>query len=122
MINPSRVLVHPHFRQTWKVFRSSGHFGQGGWIEDIPSPAYFEMVGVAWPSSAKEIEQVPEADRVQGMHTFASATELFVTHASGVPGTSDRIEWRNEQYKIIQKLSFDDYGFCVVVGARLEGA
>jgi hypothetical protein len=121
MINLARVLRAPFIRQSLRIYRSEGHFGQGGWIEDIPSPAYFDVDGGAWPSTAKEIEQVPEADRVQGMHTFASETELFVTHTSGIPGTSDQIEWKSERYKLIQILNFGDYGFHVAVGARLSG-
>ena len=122
MINPSRVLLNPRFRQTWHVYRSEGHFGPGGWIEDIPSPPYFDMSGVAWPSTAKEIEQVPEADRVTGMHTFCSKETLYVTRANDTgDGISDKIEWKGELYKLIQILDFSDYGFNAAVGVRLKG-
>jgi hypothetical protein len=121
MLNPSRILSSPHFRQTFKVYRSTGHFGLGGWIEEVQSPPYFEVSGAAWPSSAKEILQVPEADRVQGMHSFASTEPLYVTHASGEAGTSDQIEWKGERYKLIQIMDYSDYNFYIAVGARLTG-
>lgn len=122
LINPARrVLRNPHFRQTIRIYRSEGHFGAGGWIEDIPSPAYFDTTGVVWPSSAKEIEQVPEADRIVGMMTVATETQIYATHASGTPGTSDQLEWGGERYKVIQLLPFSDYGFFVGVCARLVG-
>ena len=121
MLNPSRILSSPHFRQTFSVFRSSGKFALGGWIEEVQSPPSFDVSGAVWPSTAKEIEQVPEGDRVTGMVSFASVTPLFTTHASGVAGTSDQIEWHGELYKLIQVMNYSDYGFYVVVGAKMSG-
>ena len=121
MINLSRVFLNPDFRQIFKVYRSSGSFISGRWTEDVQSPPSFDMGGIVWPSTAKEIEQVPEGDRVIGMMTFASTEKLYTTHASGVAGTSDKIEWKDELYKLIQALPFDDYGFNVAVGARMAG-
>lgn len=121
MINVSRVIRSPRLRQNFNVFRSSGSFQLGGWQEDVQSPPYFIVSGIIYPSSAKEINQVPEADRVQGMMTFLCETELFTTHASGVAGTSDQIEWRGEKYKLIQNLPWVDYGYYAMVGSRLAG-
>jgi len=122
MINPSRVLLSPHFRQTFRVYRSTGHFELGGWVEEVQSPPYFDVSGAAWPSSAKEIQQVPEADRITGMHTFASKTELYTTRSNdSEEGTSDQIEWNGDLYKLIQILDFSDYGFYAVVGTRMTG-
>ena len=91
-------------------------------MEESQSPAYFDCPGVVWPSSAKEIQQVPEGDRVVGMMTFASKEPLYVTRQSdSSPGTSDQIEWRSERYRLIQTLPFTDYGFNVVVGSRMSG-
>jgi len=124
MINVSSVLSSPAFRQTLKVYRSEGHFGPGGWIEDPQSPPYFEISGAAWPSQAKEIQQVPTGDRVLGMHTFATTEQLHTTRIAGAEagGTSDQLEWRGERYRIIQALNFSDYGFFVSVAARMEGS
>ena len=121
MLNLSRVFQNPHFRQTFKVYRSAGEFRLGGWVEIEQSPAYFDVSGIVWPSSPKEIQQVPEGERVLGMMTFASTEPLYITHASGTAGTSDKIEWRGELYRLLQILPFDDYGFPVAVGARLSG-
>ena len=121
MLNPSRILSSPHFRQVFAVFRSVGHFALGGWIEEVQSPPSFDVSGAVWPSTAKEIQQVPEGDRVMGMVSFASVTPLYTTHASGVAGTSDQIEWRGEKYKLIQQMPYNDYGFNVVVGAKMSG-
>lgn len=124
MINVSRVLVSPMFRQTFEVFRSTGHFDLGGWVEEPQSPPSFPVSGIAWPSSAREIQQVPEGDRVLGMHTFATAEQIYTTRIAGATeaGTSDQIEWKGEKYRIIQCLPFSDYGYYLSVGARMQGA
>jgi hypothetical protein len=65
---------------------------------------------------------VPEADRVEGMVTFACIEPLYTTRSSDTaPGTSDKLEWHGELYKIIQLLDYLDYGFNVAVGVRLSG-
>lgn len=122
MINLSSVLNSPRMRQTFKVYHSTGYFGAGGWIEEVQSPPYFEVTGIAWPSTAREIQQVPEGDRVLGMMTFATTEPLHVTRrADSEEGTSDKIEWHGELYRVISVLPFTDYGFNVAVGARLSG-
>ena len=120
MLNPSRVLLSRQVRQTLKIFRSTGSFGLGGWVEGVPTE--ISIQGAAWPSTNKEIQQVPEGDRVQGMISFACKQELYVTRIGETPGTSDQIEWRGDRYKILQLLNFNDYGFNVAVGVRLQGA
>ena len=122
MINLSRVLNSPRMRQTFTIFRSSGHFGAGGWIEDTPEE--IESFGIVWPSTAREILQVPEGDRALGMMTFATTVPLYTTRVEGVTaaGTSDQIEWKDELYRLISILPFTDYGFNVAVGARISGA
>lgn len=123
MINVSRVLRSKYFKQSFDVYRSSGHFGKGGWIEEVQSPPYFSMSGAVYPSSAKEIQQVPEGDRTIGMMTFLSEEPLYVTRKTGdtTGGLSDQIEWKGDKYKIIQCLPYVDYGYYAVVGTRLAG-
>jgi hypothetical protein len=122
MINPSRVLNNPRFRQSFEVYRSYGVFGPGGWTEIPQSPPSFSVSGVIYPSSAKEIEQVAEADRVQGMMTFVTKTEIYMTRTEdGYEGNSDQLEWRNEKYKVVQLMPWNDYGFNFAVAARLKG-
>ena len=122
MINLSRVLNSPKMRQTFTIYRSSGgRFGAGGWIED--TPIEIEASGIVWPSTAREILQVPEGDRALGMMTFATTVPLYTTRAEGATsaGTSDQLEWKDELYRVISRLPFTDYGFNVAVGARLSG-
>lgn len=118
MINLSRVLSSPMLSQTYNIYRNTGHFGIGGWIQD--SETVIPTRGNMWPSTDREIEQVPEGDRIKGMHTFTSAVELRVSNDQN-SGTSDQIVWSGERYRLIQTLPFSDYGFHVAVGARIKG-
>lgn len=123
MINLSMVLRSPHFRQTFKVYRTTGYFDLGGWVESETSPAYTEVQGAVWPSSEKEIRQVPEGDRTTGMVTFVSEEPFYLTRVTdSEEATSDQIEWKSERYKLVSKMDYSDYGFYAVVGVRMVGA
>lgn len=122
MINLSRVIRAPRFKQSFNVYRSTGHFGRGGWIEDVQNPPSFTMSGVIYPSSEQEIQQVPEADRIQGMMTFVTNDPLYVTRKGDTEsGTSDKAEWRGELYRILSSFPYGDYGFYMAIGARISG-
>jgi len=123
VINLAIVLRSPHFRQTFKVYRTTGYFDLGGWVENEASPAYFEVSGAVWPSSEKEIRQVPEGDRTTGMVTFVSEEPLYLTRTNdSEEATSDQIEWQGERYKLVSTMNYVDYGFNAVVGVRMVGA
>jgi hypothetical protein len=123
VINLARItLSHALNAQEFKVYRSEGHFDIGGWQEDAQSPEYFLATGVVYPAREKEIVQVPEADRVQGMTCFVTPTKLYPTRKGSTSGTSDQLEWQDERYKILQVMPWDDYGFNLAVAVRLKGA
>lgn len=104
-----------------KIYRSSGSFVGGRWTEDIQSPPYFELRGVAYPSSEKELNQVPEGDRIKGAMTFITPEELYVTRNSGDQGLSDKIEWHDEIYKIVATLNWTDHGSFTSIAIRIAG-
>jgi hypothetical protein len=116
MLNLSRIVRSPRFRQTLLVYRNSGKFGPGGWIADTEQQ--ISTIGVAWPSREKEIEQVPEADRVKEMVSFATVDPLLITNEDGL---SDQVLYHDERYKIVSILDYSDYGVYVSIGARLAG-
>ena len=107
--------------QKLKIYRSSGSFVNGRWTEDIQSPPYFELRGIAYPSSEKELNQVPEGDRVKGAMSFITTEELYVTRQGNAPGLSDKIEWKGEIYKIVQTLNWTSYGSFTSIAVRIVG-
>lgn len=121
MINLSELVGDPDFCQPsgLTVLRSTGHFGPNGWDDEratlIVSPV------IAYPSSAKELEQLPEGDRVKGNVTFVTRTELFVTHSGSSSGVSDLIMWGGRGYRILNCMPYSDFGFFVSLGVRTDG-
>lgn len=119
MIDVSDILEDPDLCQDFTVYRSSGAFAAGGWVEGEPAQVPFS--GVITVASAKELAQVPEGDRVQGSMAFRSSQPIYVTRNGEFKGTSDRIMWRGEPYRVVQVLPYADYGYWKAIGARMEG-
>jgi len=120
MINVAEVINDSDFVQTFTVYRSTGAFDLGGWKEG--NATTLTMVGVVSVANAKELMQIPEADRVMGTMIFHSAQELFVTHNSNsTPGTSDQILWNGERYKVIGCFPYRDYGYWKSMAVRMAG-
>ncbi len=120
MIWVAELLYDPDLSQPFTVERSVGSFGPGGWAEG--SPISIPLNGVIYPTTQAELQQVPEGDRVTGMATFASPLPLYLTHASGVAGTSDRITWHGNVYKLVHLFDYGDYGAWAAAGVRVTGA
>lgn len=120
MINLSRVVLSGHLNvQTLNVYRSTGSFVAGRWTESTLTLS--EVPGIVYPSTQKELQQVPEGDRVRGAITFLTAEKLYVTRTESPSGVSDKIEWNGELYKILSILPWMDYGYYASVGERIVG-
>ena len=111
--------------QALTIVRSVGSFVAGRWTES--SPEEIEISGVCYPSSNKELQMMPEGDRVTGAITFITVNEIFTTHGtkgSGSPddaGISDKIEWNGEYYRVLWSNPFKDYGYYLSIGERIAG-
>lgn len=119
MINIGRVANSRMFTQSLTLRRYTGGEFKIGGFED-PTAVESTITGIAYPSSEKEIMQVPEGDRIRGMHTFISTTELKVSSGTN-SANADRIKWKGEWYKLVSLLDFGDYGAYIAVGVRMEG-
>ena len=108
--------------QAFKVYRSSGEFVEGGWQEIVPSPAYFEVIGIVVPANEKELKQLPEADRIVGGMMFWSPVEIMATRVGDYQGTSDQLEWRGEKFKVVSVGQYVDYFGYPALSQRMEGA
>jgi hypothetical protein len=110
--------------QTVRVYRSFGEFASGGWREIPQDPLYFEVEKViVVPASEKELKQVPEADRVIGgmMFWVPVPSELYITRTGEYQGTSDKVLWNGDLYKILNVMPYKDYGFSSSLGQRESG-
>ena len=120
-VNVVRVIRSSRFKQVYTVTRTSGHFKEGKFVLDEPTK--FDITGIITVASAKEINMIPEGDRINGAMVFYSLEPLYVTHTdlNGRQGISDRIYWRGNYYKIMQVNPWIDYGYYQAIAVRMEG-
>ena len=118
MIDVSEIINDPDFCQSFTVYRDSGSWIEGRWVS---STSTLSMSGVISVASAKELNQVPEGDRVEGAIVIHTTDQIYATRAASPAGISDKIEWNGELYKIIQMYPYSDYGFYKAIATRITG-
>ena len=121
MINISEVIYDPDFYQEFTVKRSCGTWQDGEWVE---SKTEIAMGGVVTVAGTRDLEQVPEGDRMTGMMCFyvAPPYSLYLTQdADEEQGVSDLVLWRGKWYKLVKILDERDYGYQKAIGVQVEG-
>jgi hypothetical protein len=119
MINVSEVITDPDFVRQFTVYRSSGDWVSGRWTESTPEQIV--MTGVISVMSEKELQAMPEGDKIKGAMVFHSLQELFVTRNGTEKGTSDKILWRGDYYRLFNIAPYIDYGYYRAAGERITG-
>ena len=109
----SKIIISPKFAQTYCVFRKTGDWVSGRFVQ-IENE--IKITGVVTAPNAIEIIQIPEADRTTGVMCFHSTQELFTTNETG---TSDEIVWKNNRYRVYQVYPWVDYGYYKAFGIRM---
>ncbi len=116
MLDVSEVILDPDFAQEYPIWRRPGAWVGGRWV---PGTEYrVRAYGTVTVATTRDLEQVPEGDRVKGMMCFYSDREIFTTREEG---TSDEPEWRGERYRIVQVAPWGDFGYWKAIGARMAG-
>ena len=122
MINVSELIHDPDFAQNFQVIRRPGKWSEGKWV--IENPQQFNLHGVITVASARDINMVPEGERIKGMMSFYSTEPLYTTRVenSTAPSQiSDELLWRGEKYKIIKINPHIDWGFYQALAVRVVG-
>jgi hypothetical protein len=120
MINVGRIVNSRNFAQQggFTVFRKNGSWMGGRWVE---SESEIQMQGTVTAMNPKDLVQVPEGDRVNGMMCFYSQQPIYTTHAEGNEinaGTSDEIVWKGDRYRISSVVPWVDFGYYKAFGVR----
>ena|SRR6185312_15402673 len=123
MIQIGSVVDDPAFAQPrpFIVHRSTGYFGLGGWQNTVSD---IEMTGTIQPASAKDLQQVPQGDRVTGIIAIWSQQQIYTTHDTNsveTPGVSDIIEWQGDKYRVQSSVPWVDAGYWKVIAVRMSG-
>lgn len=119
MINVSSIILDPDFAQTFKVYRKTGDWAPNG--EFVIEPSKISMTGVISIANAKQIEFIPEGDRIGGeiaIHTIEPLYNSRNETETEKAGVSDEIMWHRDRYKIYQVNEYSDYGYYFAIGQR----
>ena len=123
MIDLSELTFDQDLAQPYTVNRTTGSFGQGGFI--ALATVQIGFLGIIQPATDEDVAQVPEADRITGMMSFISAEPMYKTRAAQngeSAGLGDTIVWRGQVYKVVHTVPWGDFGFWKAVGSRQSGA
>ncbi|HXS93030.1 MAG TPA: hypothetical protein VN736_00405 [Candidatus Limnocylindrales bacterium] len=117
MISLGELTYDPDLGQCVTIIRTTGSFQQGGWRG---TEAQVQAYGIVTIASAKDLQQLPEGDRVRGSLMFVTETPIYTTSAAGSQ-ISDEIIWNGERYRVQQVEPWTQYGMYVAVLVRMAG-
>jgi hypothetical protein len=112
-INVAKIIKNPRFAQKFSIFRKSGEYQSGRFIQ---SENEIQVTGIVTAPSSNDIIQVPEADRVTGVMCFHATQEIYTTRDTG---TSDEIIWKNARYRVFRVIPWSDFGYWKAYGVRM---
>jgi hypothetical protein len=119
MIDVSRVINSPMLQKDYTVYRQTGHWVAGSWIESEEALSFSGPVTVA---TSRDLEQLPEGDRKKGAMCFYSTREIYSTRNNdNDKGTSDQIVWCGERYRVKEVFPRVDYGYWKALAGRMAG-
>jgi hypothetical protein len=121
MISVEEIVNDPEFGQFFMIHRHDGSFIQGVWTVN-PKPKKIKCFGPVIAANVKEINQLPEGDRISGIMIFYTPKSIPLMTSHVDPGTSDEIYWQGELFKIVQVNLYENYGYYKGYGRRIKGA
>ena len=122
MISLEEIILDPDFVTKFLIIRTKGEFVKGRWTEtekeEIP------VYGIATPVSARELNQLPEGDRISGLMNFYTIKKepLYLTRTGVDEGISDQILYDNIYYKLKSVEPWEPFGYWHAIGERTKGA
>ena len=118
-VNLSRVVHSPRMSQKITILRRTGSWQYGTWVQS-DQPETLTMRGIVTMASAKDLQQVPEGDRLTGSIKILTTERIYITDGSG-HDTTDMVFWRGARYRVVTVTPDIDYGFYRSIGTRLDG-
>lgn len=120
MIDVSEIIDDPDFVQIFKLYRITGQFVNGRWVEDAKQE--LTRRGVIVPAGSKTLRQLPEADRIiAAIDVYTKEIMYLTSNAENQARTSDQILWKGDLYKLLSVDDYSDHGFYHGVGQRIRG-
>lgn len=119
MVNVGKVIRSKRLGcQIITVKRYAASWSNGTYSRDEDAPIILQISAIVTVAKPKDLELVPEGDRVTGAMKFLTNVELHATNGEAI---SDELEWRGARFKILTVTPNVDYGFYRSIGVRLDG-
>ena len=118
-VNLSRVVHSPRMSQKITILRRTGEWEFGTWVQS-DQPETLTMRGIVTMASAKDLQQVPEGDRMTGSIKILTTERIYITDGPA-ENITDMVLWRGARYRIVTVTPDVDYGFWRSIGSRLDG-
>lgn len=119
MVNVGKVIRSKRLGcQRITVKRYAADWHDGVFCRDDDNPIVLQVAALVTVAQPKDLQIVPEGDRITGAMKFLTNVELHVTNGESI---SDELEWRGARYKILTVTPNVDYGFYRSIGTRLDG-
>lgn len=116
-VNLARVVHSPRMSQKITILRRGGSWQYGTWVQD-ENPTELSMRGIVTMANAKDLQQVPEGDRLTGAIKILTTERIYITSDGEI---TDMVFWRGARYRIVTVTPDIDYGFYRSIGSRLDG-
>lgn len=116
-VNLARVVHSPRMSQKITILRRGGSWQYGTWVQD-ENPTELSMRGIVTMAKAKDLEMVPEGDRLTGAIKILTTERIYITSDGEI---TDMVFWRGACYRIVTVTPDIDYGFYRSIGSRLDG-
>jgi hypothetical protein len=115
------VVCDGDLADSYVIVRNTGKFAAGGFQQT--SVTSIPVFGVVTAASLKDIEMVPEGDRVREMRAFYARQPLYVTrdNPQDGTGTSDVLQWHGQNYRILTVGDYSNRGYWKAIAARTSG-
>ena len=122
MINIAEMMSDPDFAQEYSGIRTTGTWVNGKFVTSSVNVYFYGPITAA---NVKDIQMLPEGDRVSGLMVFYTPEDnpFYVSQNNAeIEGISDYLIWRGNRYKVLQVYPYDDYGYMKAIGTRIGGA
>jgi hypothetical protein len=112
------AVANPDLSENFTILRNPGTYGQGGW--QTSPQIQIQAYGTVGRASNKQMEIIPEADRVSEIRLFHSSTPMLVTSEDKAI-VADILVWRGIQYRVLATIPQPQRGYHAALAARMAG-
>lgn len=117
MINIGELIFDSDFCTEFKILRQvGGKWENRRWIGGESKK--IKVTGIVTAVNSKDIEMLPDGDRVHGLKTFYTDQELRLTDQEA---TSDICEYQDKQYRLLQVFNYSNNGYYKAIGTLIGG-